>query len=69
MSADLKTGPHYTLECPKCGKYTVVQQDDNVYSCINCDFTRDLNDEESDANVGSFLFSVFTVLLLVLLMV
>ncbi|MCG5056988.1 MAG: hypothetical protein KA714_02985 [Limnoraphis sp. WC205] len=29
------------VECPKCGKGTIVQQHPDVFRCLNCDFKRD----------------------------
>ncbi|NJK37154.1 MAG: hypothetical protein HC835_08125 [Oscillatoriales cyanobacterium RM2_1_1] len=29
------------LECPKCTRHSLVQRDENVYACINCDFKKD----------------------------
>jgi len=31
------------LECPKCGRHTIVKNGEARWSCINCDFSRDLN--------------------------
>ncbi|MGC9505014.1 hypothetical protein [Baaleninema sp.] len=38
-----------TIECPKCGRYTIVRQSETEWSCLNCNFSRDLkhNQEES----------------------
>jgi len=30
------------MECPKCGKPSVVQSSNTLYQCIACDFQRDL---------------------------
>jgi hypothetical protein len=32
-----------SVECPKCGKHTVVRQSEHHYLCLNCDFQRDLS--------------------------
>ncbi|MBE9128975.1 MULTISPECIES: hypothetical protein [unclassified Coleofasciculus] len=29
------------IECPKCGKKSVVQRNPDVYQCLACDFSRD----------------------------
>ncbi len=29
------------IECPKCGKKSVVQRKEDLYQCISCDFKRD----------------------------
>lgn len=31
-----------SIECPSCGKHSVVQRSDTTYKCIACDFERDL---------------------------
>lgn len=37
-----------SIECPNCGKHSVVQHSDTGYRCLACDFERDLTppDEE-----------------------
>lgn len=32
------------VECPACGKRTVVQREDNIYQCLNCDFKKDFSE-------------------------
>lgn len=49
-----------TLECPECGKHTVVSPEVGVYKCLNCDFERNLNShshEETDAGIGKLIFA------------
>lgn len=36
--------PHH-LECPKCGRHTVVLQGDSYYACIACGWRRDIAEE------------------------
>jgi predicted RNA-binding Zn-ribbon protein involved in translation (DUF1610 family)/predicted nucleic acid-binding protein len=31
------------LECPSCGKHSLVQKSDNVYVCLGCGFKKDFN--------------------------
>jgi len=31
-----------TIECPKCGKHSVVRRSPNVFDCINCSFHKEL---------------------------
>ncbi len=31
-----------SVECPKCGKHTIVKQNDHLYRCLNCSFEKDL---------------------------
>ncbi|MGB7439823.1 MAG: hypothetical protein WA919_02050 [Coleofasciculaceae cyanobacterium] len=35
---------HQEVECPKCGKKTVVQTKENLYQCISCNFERDFSE-------------------------
>jgi len=55
-------------ECPKCGKKTVVQRQDNLYQCLNCDFTRDFATPPSKVNNGFFWASLITTFLALLLL-
>jgi hypothetical protein len=32
------------VECPQCGKYSIVKAEDFYYHCLNCNFHRDLSD-------------------------
>lgn len=32
------------VECPRCGKHTIVQIREGVYQCLHCDFKRDLSE-------------------------
>ena len=50
------------VECPRCGKHTIVQSREGVYQCLHCDFKRDLNEASRDASAadtGSNPFPVF----------
>ncbi|MEA5518717.1 hypothetical protein [Limnoraphis robusta] len=43
------------VECPKCGKGTIVQQHLDVFRCLNCDFKRDFSrSQDRDKNTGYF---------------
>lgn len=35
------------IECPKCGKNTLVQRHADLYHCISCDFEKDLSNNDS----------------------
>ena len=39
------------IECPKCGKNTLVQCHADLYHCISCDFEKDLSEKPQDQNV------------------
>lgn len=32
-----------SIECPKCGKQSVVQRKEELYQCLSCDFKRDFS--------------------------
>jgi len=38
--------PRSLLECPSCGKHTIVEHRAGVYRCIACDFERNLAEED-----------------------
>ncbi|NER00170.1 MAG: hypothetical protein F6K30_26310 [Cyanothece sp. SIO2G6] len=38
--------PKPLLECPSCGRHTIVEYRTSVYRCIACDFERDLEEED-----------------------
>ena len=38
--------PSISIECPKCGKHTIVEQPTGTYRCIACDFKRDFAYDE-----------------------
>lgn len=31
------------VECPRCGKQTIVQRNPDTFQCLNCDFQRDFS--------------------------
>ncbi|PPT11252.1 hypothetical protein CKA32_002088 [Geitlerinema sp. FC II] len=37
------------LECPKCGRHTIVRSSETQWSCINCDFSRDLQHDRDES--------------------
>ena len=54
------------IECPKCGKKSIVSHQTGVYQCLNCDFERNLGsaiEDEKSGGVGEFLFAVVGFLL------
>lgn len=42
-----------SVECPKCGKRTIVQGSSYQYHCLNCNFHRDLSSKMSTGRRGS----------------
>ncbi|MDB9528454.1 hypothetical protein PN498_20855 [Oscillatoria sp. CS-180] len=41
-----------SIECPKCGKHTVVSDQVGVYRCLSCDFERNLSPGSLRKNKG-----------------
>ncbi|MEO0539584.1 MAG: hypothetical protein AAFZ80_01835 [Cyanobacteria bacterium P01_A01_bin.105] len=39
------------VECPKCGKHTIVKQDEHHYRCLNCSFEKDLTPAALSTNL------------------
>lgn len=37
--------PH-NLECPRCGRHSIVTRGENVFQCLNCHWRRDLPDSQ-----------------------
>jgi hypothetical protein len=59
-----------SVECPKCGRHTIVELSPNIFHCINCNFERDLahdSHEKEEGNGLPILVIVGTILLLVAL--
>ncbi|MGC9526309.1 MAG: hypothetical protein ACP5D7_12300 [Limnospira sp.] len=58
------------IECPKCGKHTVVQRSEAVFQCISCDFKRDLAKElkqnKNNNEGGSWLGVLLTFALIII---
>jgi predicted RNA-binding Zn-ribbon protein involved in translation (DUF1610 family) len=48
-----------SLECPKCGKHTLVQRSNDVYVCLACDFKKDFAapPPKKSPDLGGFLFA------------
>ncbi|HBE20119.1 MAG TPA: hypothetical protein DEG17_17290 [Cyanobacteria bacterium UBA11149] len=71
MKSEIKPHPitEILVECPKCGKKSVVQRSSDVYQCLACDFVRDFaKPEESEEETGSFWPLVIVAFLTTLLM-
>jgi len=41
------------IECPKCGKHSVVRRSPNVFDCINCSFHKELPPVATSASLPS----------------
>lgn len=57
--------PHH-LECPRCGRHTVVTKAEGYYVCLSCGWERDLTNEWGYGVIR--LFSAAGVILLFLLL-
>ncbi|NJN20045.1 MAG: hypothetical protein HC812_01065 [Leptolyngbya sp. RL_3_1] len=59
------------LECPSCGKHSIVSPSDGVYQCLSCDFARSLNPAQplppKEGGLGAMLFASLGFLLTVAL--
>lgn len=56
--------PHH-LECPRCGKHTVVVRGETRYVCLNCNWWRDLNQTQWD-DFPILLATIITTLMILL---
>ncbi|HBB34794.1 MAG TPA: hypothetical protein DDZ80_32660 [Cyanobacteria bacterium UBA8803] len=45
-----------SIECPKCGKKTVVQRQNDVYQCLSCDFKKDFSQPAKPKSDNKFLW-------------
>lgn len=54
----------YLMECPECGRNSLVKHSANVYQCLNCHFRRDLSDSLNSQS--SLMFIVFLTIAILL---
>lgn len=60
MSQDPCRVPH-GIECPKCSRHTVISLNQNLWKCLNCDFSKDFSKKKEDKdktkedNTGVFI--------------
>ncbi|HEY9738826.1 MAG TPA: hypothetical protein V6D06_21175 [Trichocoleus sp.] len=63
------------VECPKCGKHSIVSHQTGAYHCLNCGFERILsspdaeNDSEEEGNVFTAAFGVVVFVMTLLLFI
>ena len=43
------------VECPNCGKKSVVHRGNNIYECLACDFKRDLS-KQGERKADAMIF-------------
>lgn len=56
------------LECPKCGKKVLVQESKTKYSCLWCNFSRDLVQRENKMDGAVPFFAILAMLAFLLLL-
>jgi ribosomal protein L37AE/L43A len=66
MPLSAPTSAQSTIECPKCGKHTVVELNQNIYHCINCNFERDLSESANGEAKPGLVVAVITGILMLL---
>jgi ribosomal protein L37AE/L43A len=44
------------LDCPQCGRHSMVSPEPSVYRCLSCGFSRDLTSSEQRTGLPEFLF-------------
>ncbi|MBO9999462.1 MAG: hypothetical protein J7641_10730 [Cyanobacteria bacterium SID2] len=44
-------------ECPRCGRHTIVQQSESRWTCLNCNFSKDLSKPRSEESESSGFFT------------
>jgi hypothetical protein len=51
-----------SLECPKCGKNSIVSHQNGIYQCLSCNFERDLSTENellpAKGGLGELVFAI-----------
>ncbi|WP_017659867.1 hypothetical protein [Baaleninema simplex] len=46
-------------ECPRCGRHTIVQQSESRWTCLNCNFSKDLSrDRVEESESGGLLTAI-----------
>ncbi|MGK7928302.1 MAG: hypothetical protein AB4290_24180 [Spirulina sp.] len=60
MSQGSQGIPH-GVECPQCSRHTVISLNQNLWKCLNCDFSKDFSkkeeeeDKKEEDNTGVFV--------------
>jgi hypothetical protein len=54
----------YAVECPNCGKDSLIQRSENLYQRLSCDFRKDF----SFLSFGKILLSFLAVIIVAFLM-
>lgn len=57
-----------SVECPKCGKKTIVQRKNGLYECLACDFKKDFSQPTQSKSGNGMVFWIAAIIMLVLLL-
>ena len=57
-----------TIECPRCGKHSIVKQGNTDYHCLNCGFHRDTTRHQLGGEPGGFIVAILVSALIILLL-
>ncbi|HEY9878678.1 MAG TPA: hypothetical protein V6D29_09500 [Leptolyngbyaceae cyanobacterium] len=56
--------PHH-LECPHCGRHTIVVHGEGRYACLNCGWHRDIAEDWAPVPIPLILLALFVFLLVI----
>ncbi|MGC1306486.1 MAG: hypothetical protein WA885_04595 [Phormidesmis sp.] len=56
----------YHLECPRCGHHSIVAQGESKYSCLNCNWQRDVDDSWGELPFPLIVIAVVIIILMVM---
>lgn len=66
MIVQIPEHPNPPMECPRCGKRTIVQDGSSIYTCLNCHFRKDVSQANTEApSIWALLMIMVIVLLLI----
>lgn len=54
------------LECPRCGRHSIIHVGDQTYACLNCGFRRNLSSSSSSGVNVAFVVGMVLLLLALL---
>lgn len=53
----------HAIECPQCGRISLIQRNENLYQCLACNFRKDF----SFLDFGKLMIAFFAVILVAFL--
>lgn len=65
---DLSSSGFSPMECPRCGKRTIVPHGDSLYICLNCGWRRDVS-ELSWNGLGEWLASLILISFILIVLI